>query len=131
MLTLCQTALDVIAKHPNIKQLHLPDLEDLGMNYDGGPACGNAYMGASGREFLRRLDRRYAETADLAGETVMMKLPWLEELSFGALKPLHIGRNEEEEYPTLTWPWTGRLEEWLGPAVTDFVGPHNPEYYGV
>ena len=81
------------------------------MGFNGGPGCGNAYFGKHGREYSRQIDRESAEATGLGGEIVMANMPNLKSFTIGGLKP-DITRTEEGTI-ILTWPWTGRMDEWL------------------
>lgn len=88
----------------------MPPSWDLGLGYDGGAWCGNAYFGADGRAYGRQDSRKDAETIELAADIVLSKLPELKSLCFGGTHA-NITRDEYGEL-RVTWPWTGRITEW-------------------
>ncbi|KAJ7774367.1 hypothetical protein B0H14DRAFT_2965351, partial [Mycena olivaceomarginata] len=45
-----KTLLPIITRFPHLQHLDLPPVYELGVGFDGGAWCGNAYFGESGRE---------------------------------------------------------------------------------
>jgi len=88
----------------------------LGLGFDGGAWCGNAYFGAEGRQYGREVSRESAETTELAANIVLSKLPQLECLCIGGTYA-NITRDDHGGR-VATWPWTGRMIEW-----TDEIWP--------
>ncbi|KAL1591971.1 hypothetical protein SLS60_011563 [Paraconiothyrium brasiliense] len=111
-----------LARFSNLKSLALPHSFQLGLGFDGGHWCGNAYGGASGRAYGRQVAQEHAETIEKAANMAIEALPQLKQLSFGGLQAnLTVDEDGKVE---LVWPWTGRMEEytydiWPEPEVED------------
>ncbi|KAG6357350.1 hypothetical protein INS49_013226 [Diaporthe citri] len=102
--------LNVLALFPNLENLHLPASSNLELGFDGGPWCGNAYDGPSGRAYGRRVVQEDAETTELAANITMSILPHLKSLSIG-WDSANLTLNSHG-LPDMTWPWTGRMEQY-------------------
>ncbi|PVH95932.1 hypothetical protein DM02DRAFT_731511 [Periconia macrospinosa] len=114
--------LAVLAQFPNLTHLALPTARYLGLSFDGGPSCGNAYFGADGRAYGRQVTQQGAEAVEEAGKMAIEMLPHLKTLSIGGLRA-NITKNEDGTL-VLTWPWTGRMTEYtyeVWPEVRDFT----------
>ncbi|KAM7214288.1 hypothetical protein V8F06_010339 [Rhypophila decipiens] len=118
-----QSYLRLISHLPNLQTLKLPVAYSLGLGFDGGPWCGNAYDGPAGRETGRRVSQQRAETAELAAKFALQEMPYLSRLSVGGDETSSINRTmsyngsmggatEAANVPEVRWPWTGRMKEW-------------------
>jgi len=101
----------------NLTHLDLPDSSSLGLGFDGGPGCGNVYFGKGGRIYLRQATKERAEATEQGGDIVVANLPSLTSFTIG-------GRNAnititEGRMVNATWPWTGRMDEWLMEQVPE------------
>lgn len=104
--------LSVISQFAHLEELRLPDSSKLDLGFDGGPWCGNAYFGEGGRELRRQVIRRGAETTEKAARIVREILPSLKCFTIGSERPnITLGGDGDVE---LVWPWTGKMEEYLG-----------------
>lgn len=101
--------LRVLARFSNLTSLSLPSAGGLGLSFDGGPGCGNAYMGPGGRKYGRRVTQQGAETIEEAGRMTMEILPHLEYLAVGGSRANITKEGGEVE---LIWAWTGRMTEY-------------------
>lgn len=80
------------------------------MGFDGGHWCGNAYDGPEGRAYGRQVARDGAETTELAAQVAMSVLPRLKSLAIGT-ESANLTLNQSGQ-PEMTWPWTGRMEQY-------------------
>lgn len=96
---------------PRLTTLEVPYAGDLDLGFDGGAWCGNAYFGAEGREYGRSVSRQEAATTEEAAEIIVAGLPRLGSLSIGGTM-VNITKDEDGKL-NATWPWTGRMEEYL------------------
>lgn len=76
-------------------------------------------MGPEGRMYQREVTRQDAETAERAGDIVILNAPQLNSFTIGRLRP--VLTREEGKLVSAKWPWTGRMEEWLVEVVPDWV----------
>jgi len=109
-----------------LKHLNLPHASDLGLGFDGGPGCGNAYDGKEGQEYLREVTREGIEAIEKGGNIVVANMPHLTSFTIGGSTP-NITRGEDGMI-NATWPWTGRFEDWLMEAVPDLPEFDDVEY---
>ncbi|PQE18690.1 hypothetical protein CJF30_00009687 [Rutstroemia sp. NJR-2017a BBW] len=100
--------LDMLSELANLTHLDLPPSAFLGLGFDGGPGCGNAYYGKKGQLYLRQVIREGAEATELGGNIIVANLPHLTSFTIGGESPCVDGG-----IGNLTWPWTGRMDEWL------------------
>jgi hypothetical protein len=114
----------VLKRFPRLEQLQLPRASELGLGFDGGPWCGNAYMGPGGTELGRSVTRRASEATDVAGELVVAaELPHLKKLGVGGTwANLTVG---DDGKTSISWPWSGRMDEytaemWAGHNEDEF-----------
>jgi hypothetical protein len=96
----------------NLTHLDLPPSEYLGLGFDGGPGCGNVYFGKEGQLYLRQVIREGAEATELGGNIIVATLPHLTSFTIGGESPCVDGG-----IGNMTWPWTGRMDEWLEAEV--------------
>ncbi|CAJ2507632.1 Uu.00g088180.m01.CDS01 [Anthostomella pinea] len=102
-------------------RLHEPDATQsaapsaLGVRFDGGPDCGNAYFGPEGREYKREVAQEGAEATERAAAMVMKTLPNLRGFAIGG-RQANITRGPDGSV-TVSWPWKGRMDEWLMEVV--------------
>lgn len=112
--------LDLLARFENLTTLTLPYAFDLGLGFDGGPGCGNAYDGAGGHAYGRQVVRERVEVTERAAREVLKKIPGLKQLGIGSgLRNVTVNEDGEAE---VTWPWTRRLKEYtydMWPKVGD------------
>jgi hypothetical protein len=99
-----------LSRFSNLTSLTLPPVWQLGIGFDGGGGCGNAYMGADGPAYGRQVTQESAEARELAGNMAVRILPQLKQFSIGESRA-NITFNEEGR-PELAWPWTGRMKEY-------------------
>ncbi|KAI1371251.1 hypothetical protein F4677DRAFT_436354 [Hypoxylon crocopeplum] len=102
--------LAVISRFPKLEQLGLPESSRLDLGFDGGNWCGNAYRGAGGRRYGRSVINKRVETTEIAGDIVAESLPHLKMLWIGEIQA-NLTHNENGDLQ-ITWPWTGRKEEY-------------------
>ncbi|KAI0801602.1 hypothetical protein GGR55DRAFT_683713 [Xylaria sp. FL0064] len=110
-------ALQLLSSFQNLTELELPDASTLGLGWDGGPLCGNAYFGPSGREYQRQVYRQGLEATERAGALVIEALPRLTSFSVGGSKA-NITRYENGTLRA-TFPWTGWKDEWIMDVMPD------------
>ncbi|MCJ1307767.1 hypothetical protein MMC25_001415 [Agyrium rufum] len=110
----------------NLTHLDLPDSSGLGLGFDGGPTCGNVYMGKGGSRYLRQVIKEGAEATEQGGDIVIASLPHLTGLTIGG-DNANITRTQEGTID-LTWPWTGRMDEWLMEVAPDRTDLWDDEY---
>jgi len=101
---------DVLTKFSHLQHLYLPPSSGLNLGFDGGAWCGNAYFGASGRQYGRSVARTDAETTERAAEIVLSSLPGLKSLCIGGAHA-NITRDDRGGIGA-AWPWTGRMTNW-------------------
>ncbi|KAI0151575.1 hypothetical protein GGR57DRAFT_176316 [Xylariaceae sp. FL1272] len=99
----------------NLTHLDLPPSSALGLGFDGGPPCGNAYDGYDGWLYLRDITRQGAEAEDRAAEIVVENLPRLKSFTIGG-SHVNLTRHENGTVQA-TFPWTGRMDEWIEEVV--------------
>jgi hypothetical protein len=95
----------------NLTHLDLPPSSKLGLGFDGGPWCGNAYDGKDGQYYFRQVVREGAEATELGGDIVVANLPHLASFTIGEESP-RIAR-VDGRIVNVTWPWSGSMDEWL------------------
>ena len=100
----------VISRFPKLERLELPYSADLGLGFDGGHWCGNAYDGPYGRAYGRSVARQEAEATEEAAQIVLEQIPGLVALNIGG-SVANITRHENGT-ASATWPWTSRMKEW-------------------
>lgn len=106
----------------NLTHLDLPGSESIGVGFNGGPGCGNVYLGKEGWIFRRQITQESAEATEKGGKIVLANLPTptLKSFAIGG-QMMNITRNDDGELEAI-WPWTGRMEEWLMEVVPDRRG---------
>ncbi|KAI0106934.1 hypothetical protein F4814DRAFT_452146 [Daldinia grandis] len=109
-LTLLQEYLSIISRFPKLEQLHLPGPAELGLGFDGGHWCGNAYDGEYGRHYGRTVVNERIDITELAGDMVMKAVPHLKILSIDDTQA-NLTRSEDGGLE-IVWEWTGRKEEY-------------------
>lgn len=109
-----------------LKHLDLPGSSSLGLGFDGGPWCGNVYLGKEGRMYMREVTKEAIETTERGGNIVVANMPHLIGFTIGGDTP-NITRSEGGMV-NATWPWTGRVEEWLMEEVPDLPDFEDTEY---
>jgi hypothetical protein len=102
----------------NLTHLDLPDSSSLSLGFSGGPDCGNVYFGKEGRIHLREVTKEGAEATEEGGDIVVANLPYLTSFTIGETKA-NITRTGDGTV-NATWPWTGRMDEWLMEEVDGF-----------
>lgn len=95
----------------NLTHLDLPPSHALRLGFDGGSGCGNAYFGKGGRAYGRQVSKKAAKATEKGGKIVIANLPHLTSFTIGGRKA-NVTRIEGE-IVNATWPWTGRMEEWV------------------
>ncbi|KUJ12509.1 uncharacterized protein LY89DRAFT_785850 [Mollisia scopiformis] len=112
-----KVALEILSELQNLTHLDLGPSSDLDRGFDGGPGCGNAYFGKGGRKYLRQVTRQGAEATEKGGNIVVETLPRLKSFTIGGTKA-NVTR-VEDKMVNATWPWTGRMDEWLMEVVPE------------
>lgn len=103
-----QPFFSILARFPQLENLRLPGSHELGLGFDGGAWCGNAYDGPGGRAYGRTVVQRSAELAEAVGRVVYEALPGLKTFSIGSQSPnIDVG---EDGLVEMVWPWTGSME---------------------
>jgi hypothetical protein len=118
--------LDTLTGLENLTHLDLPDSSSLGLGFNGGPGCGNVYFGKEGRIYLHQVTKDGAEATEEGGDIVVANLPHLTSFTIGGTKA-NITRTEDGTV-NATWPWTGRMDEWLMEKVPDGLDSGDVEY---
>ncbi|KAE9374917.1 hypothetical protein N431DRAFT_405980 [Stipitochalara longipes BDJ] len=118
---------DMLTELKNLTHLDLPESYELGLGFNGGPFCGNAYFGIEGRKYQRQVIREGAEATEKGGDIVVANLPHLTSFTIGGEKA-NITRSEG--MVNVTWPWTGRMDEWLLERVPWISGFKDIVVYG-
>ncbi|KAM3075751.1 hypothetical protein ACMFMG_007877 [Clarireedia jacksonii] len=108
-------ALDMLTGLANLTHLDLPPSSSLGLGFNGGPGCGNVYFGKRGQLYLRQVIREEAEATELGGDIVVANLPHLTSFTIGGDCPSIT--QVDKRIVNVTWPWTGRMDEWLREEV--------------
>ncbi|KAI0445489.1 hypothetical protein F4803DRAFT_548213 [Xylaria telfairii] len=115
-------SLQLLQSLKNLTYLDLPSASSLDVGWDGGPWCGNAFMGPGGRENERRVLRDQAKAVNTAAALVVEFLPHLTGFNIGE-STANLTRYENGTLRA-SFPWTGRINEWvmevlpLGPDVS-------------
>ncbi|KAI1267460.1 hypothetical protein F5Y18DRAFT_377821 [Xylariaceae sp. FL1019] len=99
----------------NLTHLDLPPSHTLGVGFDGGAWCGNAYGGYSGWLYKRDVTRQSAEAVDRAAAIVVERLPRLQSFTIGGYHS-NLTRQENGTVQAI-FPWTGRMDEWIEQVV--------------
>lgn len=107
-----------MSKLPNLRHLELPESSELDLGFYGWEPCGNAYFGQDGRRLGRDTAKESALTTEKAGVIVIGQLPGLEKLHVDGYRA-NITTNDDGTVE-LTWPWTGRLDEWAYEEYPDW-----------
>lgn len=110
----------------NLTHLDLPGSSSLDLGFDGGPDCGNAYFGKEGRIYRRQITKEAAEATEKGGNIVVANLPHLTSFTIGQMEA-NITRTKEG-IVNATWPWTGRMDEWLMDMIPELSNPGDVEY---
>jgi hypothetical protein len=108
-----QILLHELKSAPRLSHLRVSEASELGLGFDGGPGCGNAYFGPEGREYGRRVSKERTKTIEKASQIVFKVLPHLKSLSVGDVSPLSIERDNAGNVIDIKWRWTGRMQEYL------------------
>ncbi|KAI1326936.1 hypothetical protein F5Y16DRAFT_373233 [Xylariaceae sp. FL0255] len=116
--------LESLRELQNLTQLDLAPASELGLGFDGGSPCGNAYYGPGGREYSRQVDKEWAEAVERGTAIVIQTLPQLESFNIGEQSP-SLTRYDNGTIQA-TFPWTGRLDEWAWEATPE---PDNDDPY--
>ncbi|KAF2658106.1 hypothetical protein K491DRAFT_756364 [Lophiostoma macrostomum CBS 122681] len=105
-----QPYLTILSRFSQLEDLRLPSSSSLGLGFDGGAWCGNAYDGEGGRAYGRSVTQQDAELTEAAGRIVHKALPTLKRLDIGHHSAnMTLGEDGKVE---LVWRWTGRMEEY-------------------
>jgi len=97
---------------PHLSHLGLPYASRLALGFDGGPKCGNAYFGARGRKYRRRVEGKRIEAIEKAAKIAFEVLPHLQSVSIGDVTPV-VKKDEKGQVIKLIWEWTDRMNEYL------------------
>ncbi|KAI1361080.1 hypothetical protein F5Y08DRAFT_315773 [Xylaria arbuscula] len=116
--------LQILDSLQNLTQLDLPLVAGLGVGFDGGPECGNAYFGPGGREYEREVLRESLQATERAASIVVETLPRLTSFSIGD-DQANITRYENGT-SRATFPWTGRINEYVMELLPG--GPDGPDW---
>ncbi|KAI1419005.1 hypothetical protein F5Y12DRAFT_780270 [Xylaria sp. FL1777] len=107
--------LQLLSSLQNLTHLDLPSASELGVGWDGGPFCGNAFEGPRGREYQRQVYQEGVEAAERAAALVLDVLPHLTSFSVGSIQA-NITRYENGTLRAC-FPWSGRMDEWVGDVL--------------
>ncbi|KAI0454568.1 hypothetical protein F5B21DRAFT_234807 [Xylaria acuta] len=107
--------LQLLQSLKNLTHLDLPEASSLDVGWDGGPWCGNVFMGPGGRENRRMVRRDAAKAVDRAAALVVEFLPHLTGLSIGNTQA-NLTKYENGTVRA-SFPWTGRINEWVLEAL--------------
>jgi hypothetical protein len=118
----------LLNKLEHLTHLDLEYSWQLDLGFNGGPDCGNAYDGKDGNEYLREVTREGAEATEKGGDLVVAYLPYLTSFTIGGATP-NITRTEGIMV-NASWPWTGRMDEWLMEEVPDLSDFEDEVKYG-
>ncbi|KAK7185658.1 hypothetical protein DPSP01_007469 [Paraphaeosphaeria sporulosa] len=102
--------LELLARFENLTSLTLPPAWQLGLGFDGGHWCGNAYWGADGRAYGRQVTRDSVAAVERAADMTVKMLPRLRQLGVGGMRGNVTV--DGEGAVEVVWPWTGRLDEY-------------------
>jgi hypothetical protein len=116
-----QELLGVLSAFVNLTQLDLPRSAELDLGFDGGPFCGNAYFGRKGRQYRRQILQKDAEATERGGVIVAEILPRLENFTIGGYRATIT--KQEGVISNMTWPWSGRMKQWLMETVPEPLIP--------
>ncbi|KAF2704603.1 hypothetical protein K504DRAFT_461363 [Pleomassaria siparia CBS 279.74] len=108
-----RSVLQELKSAPHLSHLGLPSASDLGLDYEGGPGCGNVYAGVEGREYGRYISREHCKAVEEAAKITFEMLPDLKSLRVGDVSPVEVMRDQEGGVMELKWAWTGRMPEYL------------------
>ncbi|KAJ6532682.1 hypothetical protein DFH09DRAFT_1181951 [Mycena vulgaris] len=79
-----KTLLPIITRFSRLQHLDLPPVYELGVGFDGGAWCGNAYFGPSGREYARSVTLQSLHATEKATNiTLPYMSPTLKTLMIG------------------------------------------------
>ncbi|KAI0430284.1 hypothetical protein F5Y09DRAFT_341820 [Xylaria sp. FL1042] len=110
--------LQSLSSFQNLTGLELPDASTLGLGWDGGPSCGNAYyFGPGSREYEHQVQREGLEATERAGALVVKILPRLTSFSIGG-KQAKITRYENGMLRA-SFPWAERIDQWVMDVLPD------------
>ncbi|CAI6332448.1 unnamed protein product [Periconia digitata] len=110
---LVHSVLYALREAHNLTTLHLPESYDLGLGFDGGPFCGNAYMGPSGYLTSRQTMRGHITAVDQGILLAWTALPHLKNITIAGTPPVSVQRDEKGQVMKVTHEWTGRVEQYL------------------
>ncbi|KAL2067654.1 hypothetical protein VTL71DRAFT_15750, partial [Oculimacula yallundae] len=116
-----KSIVETFASLQNLSHIEIPWHGGLGLGFDGGAWCGNAYDGPRGEAYGREVAIQGAETTEKAAAILMTALPQLTSFSIGDDRP-NVTRAENGSV-IITWPWTGRMRDWVFE-----IWPPNPEF---
>lgn len=108
VLTFREAFINILARFPSLEHLRLPPAQGLDLGFDGGPWCGNAYMGPNGEALSQRVSRQSEHTTELAGRIVLKRLPGLKSLEIGSSRANFSLDNSGDM--NVEWPWTDQKE---------------------
>lgn len=95
----------------------------LNLGLDGGPACGNAYMGRHGTKYLRLMHRERLWAYEYAAKLFLDRRDLA--LSMLTIDGDSIYSQNRTTDGQLLLPWTGRLKEYLLNEVPRYIaGSH-------
>ncbi|KAL9114648.1 MAG: hypothetical protein Q9227_001326 [Pyrenula ochraceoflavens] len=87
--------LPALSKFENLTHLYLSDASQMGVGWDGGPWCGNAYMGPGGDELLRQVQADGREAEAKVANLVFPEIPGLKELWIGDGTKVQVVRDQD------------------------------------
>ncbi|KAH7149004.1 hypothetical protein B0J13DRAFT_674240 [Dactylonectria estremocensis] len=97
----------ILARFRNISRIWLPDSASLDLGFDGGPMCGNSYLGRRGRKFSREVTRKDMWATQTAASIILLGSPNLDSITVGSWTTTGIINGKAQ------WPWTGRVKAYL------------------
>ena len=103
--------LPTLSRFERLTHLYLCEASSLGVGFDGGPRCGNAYMGPKGAELLRRVQAQRHEAEAKVADAVVPKLRSLEELWIGDHTEVQVLRNGDGTVNQTIFDRTKRVDK--------------------
>ncbi|KAJ7789499.1 hypothetical protein B0H14DRAFT_2944316 [Mycena olivaceomarginata] len=70
-----KTLLPIITRFPHLQHLDLPPVYELGVGFDGGAWCGNAYFGESGRKYAHSVALQSLHATEKATNITLPYMP--------------------------------------------------------
>ncbi|PVI03039.1 hypothetical protein DM02DRAFT_653019 [Periconia macrospinosa] len=108
-----QSVLSALNESTTLKTVILPDSIGLAIGFEGGPGCGNAYMGPDGYKTSRSVVNSHIRAVEIASAMAWDTLPHLENITIGDESPSKVERDDKGKVIKVFYPWTDRVQEFL------------------